>query len=125
MWRRRTWLGARSLADVLQVGFDVVLHEDSVAVADREHDRAYSSAVRVIGGARLAPVCARDRLDDRQAAARPPPWARMSGAREALERLSDELGREARALVAHEQRDRVVCDRRSEVDVAVAVAQGV
>ena len=63
-------------------------------------------AVGVVGGPRHAPVCAGDRLHDRQPEAAAAARARLIGAREALERLRDELRREARALVAHVQLDR-------------------
>ena len=68
--------------------------------AQRQLDPDVGAAVGMVRGARDAAVRVRDDLHDRQAEAAAAARAGGVGAREALERLGDELRREAGPLVA-------------------------
>src|SRR4051794_34664415 len=91
----------------------------------RERDPWVGSAVGAVGDLRSAAVGARDRLDDRQ----PEPGAAAAAggiaAREAIEGGGEQLGREARPVVADVELDATLRHGCGQLDGAAAVAQRV
>src|SRR5437867_3989768 len=97
----------------------------SVVVPERERDPDVGAALRPVGGVGGTVVRSRDRGDDRQPKSASRAAACAVGAAEAVERVLEEVVRNARALVEHVQLERAVGRSRAERDRSAAVAERV